>query len=70
MGTWSIYEFCICILYNMSFVRSCSKVESTVVGRKERKTRAMDSQTVFAQLHESLERCLYPNSVPGITDPL
>ena len=54
----------------MSFVRSCSKVESIVVGRKERKTRAMDSQTVFAQLHESLERCQYLNSVPGITDPL
>ena len=70
MGTWSVYEFCFCTHYNMSFVRSCSKVESTVVGRKERMTRARDSQTVFAQLHESLERCVYINNVPGISVPL
>ena len=38
MGTWSIYDFCVCILYNTSFVRSSSGVESSVVGGKERKT--------------------------------
>ena len=53
-----------------SFVRSSNGVESTVVGGKDRKTRAMYSQTVFAQLHKSLERCVYLNSVPGITVPL
>ena len=55
---------------NTSFVRSSSKVESKVLEGKKRKNKLVDSQTVFALFHDSIERCVYLNSVADVTDAL
>ena len=70
MGKCSTYDVCICILFNTSIVISSRRVDSNVLEAKEREEQTMYSHTDFEQYHESLERIVYLNSVPGVTVPL
>ena len=70
MGKCSTYDVCICTLFNTSIVISSRRVDSNVLEGKEREEQTVYSHTDFEQYHESLERIVYLNSVPGVTVPL